>query len=439
RALPPMVKSRGFTLIELLVVLAIVALLSSIALPRYFASVDKARETALLSHPVMRYCGGSDAVEWLVPKAMWLKRHQPQVWEQAGVICEALDYVNHDLTGEWVASRMNAACKWNYDSAKGQFCPEVYEALGIADLLPRLPQRVIPVGARIAPMRAAMAADLGLTNLPMVAQGGIDAHIGMLGADIVAPGGMLFIGGTSVVQLTQLGGMADVSGFWGPYPNALTEGHWLVECGQVSAGSVLQWLAGTVFGLDGAGHQALIAEVAASPARAEGLLALDYWMGNRTPYRDGALRGAMLGLTLGHGRADIYASIVDAVALGSANVLACLGARQVPIDRVVMAGGIVKNAAWLQATVDALARPVQVAREDNLSLVGATVAAAAAVGMFGSLAEAARDFASPSQEVLPDPARSDYFARTLPLYRQATEALTPVLHELSSRQTGDRP
>lgn len=398
----------------------------------------ESRETARLDHPVMRFCGGADAVEWLIPKAMWLKRHQPEVWAGAEVICEALDYVNHDLTGDWVASRMNAACKWNYDSAEGRFRPEIYDALGVADLSDRLPQRVIPVGGQIAPMRAAMAADLGLTNLPMVAQGGIDAHIGMLGADIIEPGAMLFIGGTSVVQLTQLGAETEVAGFWGPYPNALTDGHWLVECGQVSAGSVMNWLAGTIFGLDAAGHAALIAEVAATPSRAEGLLALDYWMGNRTPYRDGALRGAMMGLTLGHGRADIYASAVDAVALGSANVLGCLAARDVAIDRVVMAGGIVKNAAWLQATVDALARPVLVAREDNLSLVGAAVAAASSIGLFGSLSEAARAFAAPVREVLPNPERSDWFARSLPLYRQATEALTPVLHELSARQTGAR-
>ena len=399
----------------------------------------EARETARMAHPVMRFCGGSDAVEWLVPKAMWLKRHQPEVWDRAEVICEALDYVNHDLTGQWVASRMNAACKWNYDSAAGRFCPDLYDALGIADLTARLPGRVIPVGGAIAPLRPELVAEWGLECVPMVAQGGIDAHIGMLGADIVAPGGMLFIGGTSVVQLTQLGAEADVSGFWGPYPNALTEGHWLVECGQVSAGSILNWLSGTIFGLDPAGQAGLIAEVAASPARAEGLLSLDYWMGNRTPYRDGALRGVMMGLTLGHGRADLYASAVDAIALGSANVLACLAGRGVAIDRVVMAGGIVKNAAWLQATVDAIGRPVQVAREDNLSLTGAAVAGAVAVGLWPDLAAGAAACAAPTREIAPDPARSDWFAATLPLYRSATETLTPILHDLSRRQTGGTP
>ncbi len=396
----------------------------------------EARDTARLTHPVMRFCGGSDAVEWLVPKSMWLKRHQPELWSKAEVVCEALDYVNFDLTGEWVGSRMNAACKWNYDSAGHSFVPEIYESLGIADLLDRLPQRIVPVGGVIAPMRTAMAADLGLENRPIVAQGGIDAHIGILGADTVEPGGMLFIGGTSIVQLVQLAEEADVSGFWGPYPNALTDGHWLVECGQVAAGSMLNWLAGEMFGLDQRGHAALIDKVASSPGRSEGLLALDYMMGNRTPYRDAALRGALMGLTLGHTRADIYAAAVDSLALGSANVLSVLRARGVTVDRVMMAGGIVKNAAWLQATVDALGLPVQVAREDNLSLVGTAVAAAAAIGVFPDLKAAARACVAPASELMPDPVRAEWFARTLPLYQEATEQLRPVLHQLARRQMG---
>lgn len=394
----------------------------------------EARRTAGLNEPVMRYCGGSDAVEWLVPKSMWLKQNQPEIWAKAEIVCEALDYVNFDLTGEWTGSRMNAACKWNYDSLEHRFVPAIYDALGISDLAARLPQRIVPVGGVIGPMRPDMAAELGLENRPLVAQGGIDAHIGILGADTVEPGGMLFIGGTSIVQLVQLAEEADVAGFWGPYPNALTDGHWLVECGQVAAGSMLNWLATEMFGLDQAGHKALIAEVAASPERADGLLALDYMMGNRTPFRDASLRGAMMGLTLGHGRADVYASAVDGIALGSANILSVLKSKGVPVERVMMAGGIVKNAAWLQATVDALGMPVQVAREDNLSLIGTAVAAATALGIFPDLATASRTCVALSTEVLPDPRRADWYAGMLPLYLEATEELRPVLHKLTDRQ-----
>lgn len=397
---------------------------------------EQARRTASLKHPVMRFCGGSDAVEWLVPKSMWLKQHQPDLWSRAEIICEALDYVNFDLTGEWVGSRMNAACKWNYDSESHRFVPEIYEAFGIPDLLDRLPQRIVPVGGVIGTMRAEMAAELGLENLPIVAQGGIDAHIGILGADTVEPGGMLFIGGTSIVQLVQLAQEEDVSGFWGPYPNALTDGRWLVECGQVAAGSMLNWLTGEIFGLDAAGHSAMIREVTATPHRSEGLLALDYMMGNRTPYRDASLRGVLMGLTLGHTRADIYSAAIDSIALGSANVLSVLKARGVAIDRVMMAGGIVKNAAWLQATVDALGMPVQVAREDNLSLVGTAVAAASAIGAFSDLKTAARACVAKAGEILPNPARAEWFERTLPLYQDATEQLRPTLHQLAQRQMG---
>lgn len=397
---------------------------------------EQARRTASLKHPVMRFCGGSDAVEWLVPKSMWLKQHQPDLWSKAEIICEALDYVNFDLTGEWVGSRMNAACKWNYDSETHRFVPEIYEAFGIPDLLDRLPQRIVPVGGVIGAMRAEMAAELGLENLPVVAQGGIDAHIGILGADTVEPGGMLFIGGTSIVQLVQLAQEEDVSGFWGPYPNALTDGRWLVECGQVAAGSMLNWLTGEIFGLDAAGHAAMIKDVAATPHRSEGLLALDYMMGNRTPYRDASLRGVLMGLTLGHTRADIYSAAIDSIALGSANVLSVLKARGVAIDRVMMAGGIVKNAAWLQATVDALGMPVQVAREDNLSLVGTAVAAASAIGVFPDLKTAARACVATATEIRPNPARAEWFDRTLPLYQDATEQLRPTLHQLAQRQMG---
>jgi ribulose kinase len=63
-------------------------------------AATEARRTAV-NHPVMKASGGSDAVEWLVPKAMWLARHEPDLWTRTNVICEALDFVNFRLTGMW--------------------------------------------------------------------------------------------------------------------------------------------------------------------------------------------------------------------------------------------------------------------------------------------------------------------------------------------------
>ncbi len=391
----------------------------------------EARETRLVQHPLMAYSGGEDAAEWLVPKAMWLQRHEPEVFAQAEVICEAIDFLNYRLGGEWAGSRMNASCKWNYDSATGAFVPEIYEALGIPELGGKLPQRIVPVGDAITRLRPEVAEALGLTTRPLLAQGGIDAHIGMLGAGTIDPGSMLLIGGTSVVHLTHLDAQQPLPGFWGPYPNALMDGRWLVEGGQVSAGAIFTWLAHKVFGLDSAGHQQLIAEAGRLSPEQTGLMVLDYWMGNRTPYRDADLRGCILGLSLGHGRSEIYRAAIDGVALGSLNVLRALERTGVHIDRIVMAGGICHNPPWLQATVDALGRPVHLSREGNLTTLGAAACAAHALGIYPDLAAASQRLAVEGELIEPDQERARWYARTLDQYQELTETLAPALHRLS--------
>ncbi|PRD40705.1 sugar kinase [Phyllobacterium phragmitis] len=397
-------------------------------------AADEARATESIDHPVMDYSGGGDAAEWLVPKAMWLAANEPRIYTAADIICEALDFINFRLCGVWAGSRMNAACKWNYDSKNASFVPEIYAALGIPELQHKLPQRIVPVGDAVGNLQPEIAKALGISTQAIVAQGGIDAHIGVLGAGTVAAGGMLIIGGTSVVYLTHLKQQGDVNGFWGPYPNALVDGLWLVEAGQVSAGSILNWFSQKLFGLDEQGHADLIKQASSASARNSGLLTLDYWMGNRTPYRDADLRGAVLGLSLGHDRADVYASAVDSIALGSANVVAVLEERGVMVDRIVVAGGICKNSLWLQATVDALQRPVHVAHGDNLSLIGTAVCSAHALGLFPDLITASEACAAPTKEMQPDAERAKRYRDTMELYRNATESLTPVLHQLSARQ-----
>lgn len=390
----------------------------------------EAARTAASRHPVMAYSGGGDAAEWLVPKAMWLARHEPGIYAAAEIICECVDWVNFRLTGSWVGSRMNATCKWNYDSARERFHPELYEQLGASGLADRLPARIVPVGQPIDRLTAASAEHLGLRARPIVAQGGIDAHIGMLGANTVDPGNLLMIGGTSVVHLFHLPVSRPVPGFWGPYPHALMDGLWLVEGGQVSAGSALAWLSGKIFQLDEAGTGQLIEAASALPVDSSGLMALDYFMGNRTPYRDPHLRGAVLGLSLAHDRASLYRSMVESVALASANVVEQAAGLGVPVDHIVSSGGYCKNALWLRATVDAIGLPVHLAAEENLTIVGTAAAAATGVGLFRDLHQAAAAVSRIGRCVEPDLAAHVIYAEALGRYRHVTGLLTDTMHDL---------
>ncbi|WP_127144364.1 FGGY-family carbohydrate kinase [Pelagibacterium montanilacus] len=396
-------------------------------------AASEASETGQAEHPVMADSGGSDAVEWLVPKAMWTARNQPELWARTEIVCEAIDFINHRLTGLWAGSRMNATCKWNWNGREGRFHSELYDRFGIPELIEKIPSRIVNVGAPVGQLSAAAASQLGITGSPLVVQGGIDAHMGILGADTVAPGRMLVIGGTSSVLLTHAaeGRSGAIEGVWGPYPNALVEGLMLIEGGQVSSGAVLSWLTEKIFGLDSTGFTALCAQAGEIAPDATGLLALDYWMGNRTPYRDANLRGAILGLTMWQDRAAIFRACTTAVALGSANIVADLERQGVPIEEIVIAGGICRNPLWLQATIDAIGKPVGVAMDDNLSLYGCAASAATGLGLAPDLGAAAARFAAPVTPREPDMALNSCYRDQLVAYREATQALAPLLHKLA--------
>jgi ribulose kinase len=398
----------------------------------------EADRTARATHPVLAYSGGSDAAEWLVPKAMWLATHEPEIYANADIVCECLDYINFKLSGRWVGSRMNATCKWNYDSIARRFHEDLFADLGVPDLVRKLPSEIVSVGDPIGTITHSAADHLGLSSNPMLAQGGIDAHIGMVGADTLAPGELLMIGGTSVVHLFQLATQKDVSGFWGPYPNALVDDHWLVEAGQVSAGSILSWLSRDMFGLDLEGAAKLQREAEALGVGSTGLLTLDYFMGNRTPYRDPLLRGAVIGLSLGHDRAALYRSAVEGVALGSANVLKRMSELGIPCNRVVSSGGYVKNPLWLKATVDAIGMPVQLQPDVNLTIIGAAACAATGAGLVDDLFAAATAVKGPATTIEPDLKAHARFMELLNDYLQATELLAPLSHRLATRALSQR-
>ncbi|GLS21790.1 sugar kinase [Labrys miyagiensis] len=399
-------------------------------------AAGEAAITARSAHPVLAYAGGSDAAEWLVPKAMWLARHEPEIYGGAEIICECLDYINFKLTDLWVGSRMNATCKWNYDSVAKCFHEDLFAEFGVPDLARKLPPEIKAVGAPIGKISPAAAEHLGLVNRPILAQGGIDAHTGIVGAGTLRPGEHLMIGGTSVVHLFQLDGEAPVTGFWGPYPHAMVDDYWLVEAGQVSAGSVLSWASRDIFQLDNGGLAALWDEAAAKPVGSTGLLTLDYFMGNRTPYRDPLLRGAVMGLSLSHSRADIYRSAVEGVALGSANVLKRIRKLGIPCNRIVSSGGYAKNRLWLRATVDALGMPVELLSQTNLTIIGATACAATGAGLFKDLFAAADAVTQPTTLIEPDLAAHARYGELLQDYLEATELLAPLSRRLATRQLG---
>lgn len=391
--------------------------------------------TGTIEHPVLNYSGGGASPEWLVPKAMWVSRHELPTYAAAEVIADKIDYINFRLTGTWAASRLNATCKWHYDPLNGKFHADLFEDLGVPGLIEKMPGRVLPVGEPIGPVRDDVAAECGFSGAPLVVQGGIDAHLSMLGAATLDEGEMLIAGLSSVVHLCHTRQPHYMPGIWGPYPHALLDDHWIIEGGQIAGESAIGWLVDKIYQLDDIGHRKLIAAASDLEPFSTGLLALDHWNGSRTPYRDPRLRGALLGMSLAHDRVSLYRATVEAVALGTANVARSFVVDGgVPVSRVVVGGSMWQNRLWLQATADALGLPLHLTHKP-ITVMAGVILGACATGHGDSFMTIAREMVSYGTVIEPDLENHQRYQERLTRYREATELLAPLLRHLADTET----
>lgn len=395
----------------------------------------ESKETSSVKHPIMRFSGGYDAAEWLVPKALWISKNEKEIYRDSDFIVEAIDYLVFKLTGTWVASMMNATCKSNYDSQNKEYVHEIYETLGLPDLTTKFPQKVVPVGEVISNLTNQAALELGIVGNPVVAQGGIDAHLAMLASGKPIPNHVFMIAGTSNVMISLTKKEHPVPGIWGPYPNALMEGLWLLEGGQISAGSILRWTVNKLLGLSDDASGKLINDCVKLDPRSNSLLVLDYWMGNRSPYRDDNLRGAILGLSLNHEPIDIYRAAVESVCFGSLNVISTLRENGIEIDSLTLSGGIARNPFWLQSTVDVFGFPIDFSDATNMTTLAGAICAAKASNHYPDLLSASESLKVKTQKLEPNLKYRDYYLEKFQQYLETTKILTPTFHELTARES----
>jgi FGGY-family pentulose kinase len=400
----------------------------------------EARKVTLTQSPVLQYVSWQESPEWMIPKALWLRANEPHVYDSADFIVEGRDWLMHQLTGEWTASLCNATAKWNYARPAGGYPRELLEALGAEELLGKWPTEVLPMGAPAGRVAAAAAAELGLpTGIP-VAQGGIDAYAAMLGSNVVVPGRMAMVMGSSTCHMAFSDQPIFNSHVWGPYPDALTEGSWVLEGGQTATGSILTWLADNFACPDiiekeasGLSRYARLDEQAAKiPPGAEGLVLLDYWQGNRTPLRDPLARGAVWGLSLKHTMPHLWRAVLEGTAMGSRHIIEDLAEAGFTVEGIYACGGGSVSELWLQIHADVTGIPLYLpAKREMASVLGTAVCAAVGAGLFPDLNAATQAMVTIERQIDPDPARHSFYRDLYHHYIATYPALRDLMHEVA--------
>ncbi len=398
---------------------------------RIFATGDSA----------LRYCLAGANAEWMPPKMLWLKENEPERYAATATLIEFTDWIAYRLTGRLTLNLDTVTQRWFYHTPSGGWPLDFFTAIGLPDLAAKFPADILPLGASVDGLSEEAANALGLRPGIPVAAGGGDAFVGLLGQGVTQPGDLGVVMGSSNVLSALSVKELHFPGVFGSFPDAIIPGLNLVEGGQVSTGSVLAWFkrnfgAGAAADAAARGvsvYQLLDEEAAQVPPGAEGLIVLDYFQGNRTPHTDSTARGAIWGLSLQSGRAQVFRALMEGIAYGMEDILQTFRTHGFLVERIIASGGATHSPLFMQIYADVCGQPLQVTREPEASLLGSAVVAAVGAGLHPDLATAAQQMVAIERQFTPDPQRHAEYAFFVRQYQDTYRQLRDLMRKMNER------
>ena len=337
--------------------------------------------------------GGKISSEWFFPKALQILREAPLVYAAADRLIEAADWVVWQLTG--VESRNNCTAGYKAMWSAEDGFPD---ASFFAVLDPRfsrvvddkMSRSIVGLGASAGGLSARAAAWTGLRPGIAVAVANVDAHVSVPASSVTGPGTLVAIMGTSICHVVLADTAPAIAGMCGVVRDGVIPGLYGFEAGQASVGDLFGWFVEQgvppVYHARAAERGVSVHDILEEDATRlrpgeSGLLALDWWNGNRSVLVDADLSGLVLGLTLATTAADIYRALIEATAFGTRVIIDALEAGGVRVDRVVACGGLPeRNRLLMQIYADVTGRSWRVAASAQTPALGSAMFAAVAAG-----------------------------------------------------------
>ncbi len=337
--------------------------------------------------------GGKISSEWFFPKVWQILDEAPQVYAAAERFIEAADWIVWQLTGIESRNSCTAGYKAIWHKRNGFPSNDYFRALDprLADVVDtRMSRQISPLGGRAGGLTAEWARKTGLRPGIAVCVGNVDAHVAVPAATVVTPGVMVMIMGTSICHMVLGTVERAVEGMCGVVEDGIIPGYQGYEAGQSGVGDIFAWFVDhgvpPVYHEEAAArdvglHELLEDKAARLRPGESGLLALDWWNGNRSVLVDADLTGMLLGATLATRAEEIYRALIEATAFGTRVIIEAFANNGVPVDEIVACGGLPeKNHLLMQIYADVTGREFKVARSKQAGALGSAMHAAVAAG-----------------------------------------------------------
>lgn len=422
-----------------------------IKLWKHHAAQDQANKLNAIAEErgekFLRRYGGKISSEWMIPKIMQTVDEDPAVYDAAAKFIEAADWVVWQLTGRETRNTCTAGYKAIWHKHDGYPSDEFFRALHpkMENLVDeKLSRTLMPVGTRAGVITPAAARLTGLKEGTAVAVANVDAHVSIPAVGITTSGKMLAIIGTSTCHMLLGDEEKEVPGMCGVVEDGIIEGFFGYEAGQSCVGDHFQWFAENCTPADYKAEadamaidlHALLTEKAARLTPGEsGLLALDWWNGNRSVLVDVDLTGLIAGMSLATRPEEIYRALIEATAYGTRMIIETFNENGVPVNEFYAAGGIAeKNPFVMQIYADVINMEIRISGSPQAPALGSAmfgaVAAGKAAGGFDTIMEAAAVMAKVRDHTYRPVARNaEVYDKLFAEYR--------MLHDYFGRGTND--
>lgn len=351
--------------------------------------------------------GGKISSEWMVPKVWQLLEEAPEIYEKMDRFIEAADWVVWQLCGKETRNSCTAGYKALWNKEKGFPSNEFYKALnpGLEFFVDeKLSRNIDSLGGKAGEITSEAASLTGLREGTAVAVANVDAHVSLPAVGVTEPGKMLMIIGTSTCDVLLGEKECIVPGMCGVVEDGIIPGYLGYEAGQSCVGDHFDWFVKNcvpeTYLQDARAqgmniHKYLREKASALKVGESGLVALDWWNGNRSVLVDVDLTGMILGMTLLTKPEEIYRALIEATAYGKRMIIETFKENGVPINELYAAGGIAeKDAMMMQIYADVTQMEIRISASAQTPALGAAMFGAACAGTanggYDSIVDAAK-------------------------------------------------
>jgi L-ribulokinase len=378
---------------------------------KHHAAQDKANKlnevAAARGEKWLARYGGKISSEWEIPKIWQVLDEAPEIYEATDRFVEAADWVVWYLTGKETRNSCTAGYKAIWHKKEGFPSKDFFAALDprLANVVDeKMTQKVSPLGEKAGGICEKVAKATGLLEGTAVAIANVDAHVCVPAVKIDGPGKILAIMGTSTCHILLGTEEHTVPGMCGVVEDGVMPGYFGYEAGQSCVGDHFAWFVDNCVPASyieeakktGLNIYKLLRQKAEKMIPGEsGLLALDWWNGNRSVLVDVDLTGMMLGMTLLTKPEEIYRALIEATAYGTRMIIETFREHGVPVDEFYAAGGIAeKDSFTMQIYADIINMPIHISGSAQGPALGSAIFGAVAGGSknggYDSVFEAAR-------------------------------------------------